>query len=79
LNYCLQNRNKGGFLKYSSPSRKSFDPNDFKELAASKDDRQVRALVDKIFTSVDTNDSGLWEFEEVKAMLMQLSRHQNGG
>jgi len=76
LNYCLQNRNKGGFLR--SSSGKPFDPNDFKALVASKDEKQIKSLVDKIFTSVDTNSSGLWEFEELKTMLMQLNRSQNG-
>jgi len=76
LQYCLKNRkNYRNVFKANKP----FDPNDFKALVASKDDKQIRALVDKIFTSVDTNGSGLWEFEEVKAMLMQLSRYQNGG
>ena len=35
-----------------------FDPADFRDLFNSKDDNQVRALVDKIFASVDTDGSG---------------------
>jgi len=50
----------------------------FQALVSSKDDRQIRSLVDRIFASVDSNGSGFWEFNELKAMLMHLNRSQNG-
>jgi len=62
-------KNRRNFRNVIKPN-KPFDPNDFKALVVSKDDRQIRALVDKIFTSVDSNGSGLWEFEELKGMLV---------
>jgi len=81
--------NKQEFLQYLLSGRKNvkklfkavkpFDPKDLQALMTTKDDKQIRALVDKIFTSVDTDGSGVWEFEELKSMLIQLSRHQNGG
>jgi Ca2+-binding EF-hand superfamily protein len=66
LQYCL---------KYRKKAVKPFDPKDFQALISSKDDKQIRTIVDKIFTSVDTNGSGQWEFEELKSMLIQLSRY----
>lgn len=50
-----------------------FDPADFRELFNSKDDKQVRTLVDKIFTSVDKDGSGEWEFDEVREMFKNLA------
>jgi Ca2+-binding EF-hand superfamily protein len=50
-----------------------FDPADFRELFNSKDDKQVRSLVDKIFTSVDKDGSGEWEFDEVREMFKNLA------
>jgi Ca2+-binding EF-hand superfamily protein len=64
LNYCLKNRKS--FSKKLMKPVKSFDPKDFEALIFSKDDKQIRTLVDKIFTSVDTDGSGQWEFEELK-------------
>jgi len=67
LQYFLNGRkNVKKFFKAVKP----FDPKDLQALLSTKDDKQIRALVDKIFTSVDTDGSGVWEFEELKTMLM---------
>jgi Ca2+-binding EF-hand superfamily protein len=64
LKYCLKNRKN--FSKKLMKPVKPFDPKDFQALIFSKDDKQIRTLVDKIFSSVDTDGSGQWEFEELK-------------
>jgi len=67
LQYCLKSRKN---VKKLFKAVKPFDPKDIQALLQSKDDKQIRTLVDKIFTSVDTDGSGLWEFEELKTMLV---------
>ena len=57
--YCLTNRKNAGQFMIArrgsiNPSMSSaFNPADFKDLASSTNDREIRQLVDKIFASVD--------------------------
>lgn len=51
----------------------TIDASDFKTLVSSDNEGVIKRLVDKIFTTVDRNDDGEWSYDEVKAMLTQLS------
>lgn len=49
LDFAIKNRKKWDLSKLSNVITKQFDLADFKLLVTSKDDRQIRTLVDKIF------------------------------
>lgn len=59
------------FGSYRSPATKKqpkFDAADFKALTTSSDEREIKWLVDKIFSQVDSDGNGTWSFAEVKDM-----------
>jgi hypothetical protein len=45
-------------------------------LATTESEKEVRFLVDKIFSAIDSDGSGDWSFDEVKEMLVQMARQQ---
>lgn len=52
---------------------KVLDPQNFRALIESTSDNEIRYLVDKIFASVDKDNSGSWSFDEVKDMVIMLA------
>ena len=48
--------------------KNNFDPADFHALVQSRDDYEIRRLVEKIFRAVDSDQNGTWNFSEVKEM-----------
>jgi len=55
---------------------KKFDPADFHALVSSRDEYEIRKLVDKIFQAVDKDQNGTWSFGEVKEMFKQIWQAQ---
>lgn len=50
------------------PTKTNFDAKDFQALVQSRDEYEIRRLVDKIFRAVDKDRNGSWNFSEVKEM-----------
>jgi Ca2+-binding EF-hand superfamily protein len=77
LTFCLRDRQKLTNFKSKSmgimSNLSTIDASDFKTLVSSDNEGVIKRLVDKIFTTVDRNDDGEWSYDEVKAMLTQLS------
>lgn len=73
LKFVLKNRKNVKSNSMSSYFNKVLDPQNFKALAESTSDNEIRFLVDKIFASVDKDDSGSWSFEEVRDMVTLLA------
>ncbi len=74
LNFVLKNR-KNGMRENNMQSyfNKVLDPQNFRALIESTSDNEIRYLVDKIFASVDKDNSGSWSFDEVKDMVIMLA------
>jgi len=67
------------FVNYKSPAKRQqkFDAADFKALTTSSDEREIKWLVDKIFSQVDTEGNGTWSFAEVKDMFQHVGYYYN--
>ena len=55
----------------------SFDPNDFLALVSCADRTETERLVRKIFSSVDANDNGFIDKEEMHAMMRHFANHMS--
>lgn len=73
LNFVLKNRKSIKVNNMSSYFNKVLDPQNFKTLAESTSDNEIRFLVDKIFASADKDDDGSWSFDEVRDMVTLLA------
>jgi Ca2+-binding EF-hand superfamily protein len=73
LNYVLRNRKNVKANNIGSYFTKVLDPQNFRSLAESTSDNEIRFLVDKIFSSVDKDNNGSWSFDEVKDMVTMLA------
>lgn len=79
LNYVLRNKKQPEYSSnfgptYDSLSNKHnrFNAGDFLALSKSSDDFEIRRLVDKIFSAVDTDGSKTWSYNEVKDMFQNV-------